>query len=393
MSRLRQMIRNMDKFKVLVVDDKINMRRTIRNMLRQMGISNIREAEDGDVAVERLKAEPFDFVICDWNMPRMSGVEVLKIARGELNLKDLPFVMVTAEVEEGTVAEVIEADVDGYILKPFVPRTLEDKFIQILERKQAPSPAEIHFQIAEVHMKARNFDMVHQELDEVARLSPRSPKLHYARGLAFEAQGDLDQAEQAYAMARKVGPKFIRAHEKLAKIYEKKGKTAEMMAVLKEAVSVSPKNADRQTKLGEALLAEGRVQEAKKAFNTALQIDPDNSDRMTAIGEAYLAGGMAQEAERAFKASIDSNPDNLYVYNRLGIAFRRQKKFQESVNYYKMALEIDPEEENIMYNLARAYLGIGDKNQAKEALQRALALNPDFREAEDLLLKIEESSG
>lgn len=389
MTDLSDLIKDKSKFAILIVDDKVNMRRTIRNMLRIMGLTNLREAEDGDVALRKIKSEKLDFVICDWNMPRMNGVEVLRAVREDDRYKDLPFLMITAEVEEGTVAESIEAEVDGYILKPFVPKTLEDKMASILVRRLTPSAMDTQLKLAGVHMKAKNYKEVHAVLDEAAKISPRSPKLHYARGLTFEAEGKLEDAVNSFKKAREVGPKFIKAHEKLAELYEKLGKSNEMVSVLKEAVKVSPKNPDRQTRLGKALLSEGRVQEAKKAFNQAILQDPDNPDRMTAIGEAYLANGLAQEAEKAFKASIQNNPHNVFVYNRLGIAFRRQKKFDEAILLYQKALTIDPEEQNLYYNLARAYLGAGLKPQAEQTIKKALQINPDFKEALDLLNRME----
>ena len=389
MSELFSLIKNRQNFKILIVDDKPNMRRTIRNMLRMFGFNLFGEAEDGDVAVSKIRSENFDFVIIDWNMPRMNGVEALRIIREDDKYRDLPFLMVTAEVEEGTVAEVIEADVDGYILKPFIPKTLEEKMTEIMKKKMSPSPMDMHLRLAEVHYKSGNFASAHIELDKAAQINSRSPKIHYARGLLFEAEGNLENAEQAFASARQAGPKFIKAHEKLAEIYDKQGKASEMLAVLKEAVAVSPKNAQRQTKLGEALLSEGRVQEAKLAFNAAIKLDPDNPTRKAAIGEAYLSHGLAQDAERAFKSSIKSDPDNIHVYNRLGIAFRRQKKFEEAVGYYLRALELSPQESNLLFNLARAYLGVGRNGEAADALKRALRIHPDFSEAKELLNKLQ----
>ena len=204
---------------------------------------------------------------------------MLKTVRASEQYRDIPFLMVTAEVEEGTVAESIEADVDGYILKPFVPKTLEDKMIEILKKKLAPSPFEINLRQAEKQLVLGHIPEAHKFLDEAAKTSPKNPKIHFTRGLLFEAAGDLAKAEIAYMTARQVGPKFIKAHEKLAELYGRKGDAAKQLTMIREAVRVSPKNAERQTKLGEALLAGGREQEAKKAFNNALKIDPDDPKR------------------------------------------------------------------------------------------------------------------
>lgn len=389
MTELDKLIKDKKNFKVLIVDDKANMRRTIRNMLRVLGFTSFREAEDGDVALKKLRSEDFNLVLCDWNMPRMSGVEVLRQAREDERFKDLAFIMVTAEVGEATVAESIESDVDGYIIKPFVPKTLEKKITEIMAKRLTPSELDTRLQVAEVLVKAGNYTEAHRELDKAAQISPRSPKLHYFRGLIFEGQGNLEQAEKAFLKAREMGPKFIKAHEKLAEIYEKTGRVSEMSKIIKEAVQISPKNPDRQAKLGEALLAEGRIQEAKKAFNEAIHLDPDNAARQTAVGEAFLAKGLSHEAELAFQASLEANPEDIYVYNRLGIAFRRQGKYQEAIANYRKALAIDPHEEYLHYNLGRAYLEAEDKTSAVAALKKALELSPDFSEARELLRKIE----
>jgi two-component system chemotaxis response regulator CheY len=254
MIELKKLIGNYNRFRILIVDDKTNMRRTIRNMLRHLGFTNLDEAEDGDVALRKILADQFDFVICDWNMPRMSGLEVLRALRKQDKYRSLPFLMITAEVEEGTVAESIEAQVDGYILKPFVPRTLEDKMVDILKRKLNPSDLDTHLRLADAYFHAGEYDKTHIELDEAAKISPRNPKLHFTRGLAYEAQGNFQEAESAFQMSRKTGPKFVRAREKLAEIYSRQGKTSEMLSVLKEAVRVSPKNPDRQMALGTGLV-------------------------------------------------------------------------------------------------------------------------------------------
>ncbi len=119
--------------KILVVDDFATMRRIIKNILRQIGYKNIEEADDGDVGLRLLKAQPFDFVISDWNMPKMSGLELLKAVRSDDQLADLPFLMVTAEAQKENVIEAVKAKVSNYIIKPFTAETLAEKINKILD--------------------------------------------------------------------------------------------------------------------------------------------------------------------------------------------------------------------------------------------------------------------
>jgi two-component system, chemotaxis family, chemotaxis protein CheY len=125
------------KMKILVVDDFSTMRRIVKNLLKQIGFENIDEAEDGQHALSRLKNDKYEFVVSDWNMPNMTGIELLKNVRSDPELKALPFLMVTAEAEKEKVVEAIKAGVNNYIIKPFTAEILKEKMDKIFERLNA----------------------------------------------------------------------------------------------------------------------------------------------------------------------------------------------------------------------------------------------------------------
>jgi two-component system chemotaxis response regulator CheY len=117
--------------KILVVDDFATMRRITRNILRQLGFANIEEAEDGEIALTKLRQKKFHFVVSDWNMPRMTGIEFLRAVRADPDLKEIPFLMVTAEALKDNILEAVEAGVSNYIVKPFTADIMKDKIEQI----------------------------------------------------------------------------------------------------------------------------------------------------------------------------------------------------------------------------------------------------------------------
>ena len=119
--------------KILVVDDFSTMRRIVKNVLQQLGFTNIQEAEDGRVAFQKLQSDKFDFVVSDWNMPNMMGIDLLRAVRGDANLNTIPFLMVTAESQKENVIEAVQAGVSNYIVKPFTADTLEQKLKQIFK--------------------------------------------------------------------------------------------------------------------------------------------------------------------------------------------------------------------------------------------------------------------
>lgn len=125
----------MDKnIRILIVDDFSTMRRIVKNLLADLGFTNTAEAEDGSGALNMLRNETFDFVVTDWNMPVMTGIELLKAIRADDKLKHLPVLMVTAEAKREQIIEAAQSGVNGYIIKPFTAQTLEEKLGKIFER-------------------------------------------------------------------------------------------------------------------------------------------------------------------------------------------------------------------------------------------------------------------
>jgi two-component system, chemotaxis family, chemotaxis protein CheY len=122
--------------KILVVDDFSTMRRIVRNLLVELGFSNplIQEADDGENALVLLRSQPFDLVVTDWNMPNMTGIDLLRAIRAEDSLKGLPVLMVTAENNRDQIIAAAQAGVNGYIVKPFTAVTLKEKLTKIFER-------------------------------------------------------------------------------------------------------------------------------------------------------------------------------------------------------------------------------------------------------------------
>jgi two-component system chemotaxis response regulator CheY len=122
------------EMRILVVDDFSTMRRIIKNILRQLGFNNIIEADDGSTAWETLNKDKIDFIISDWNMPKMPGIELLRKVRSSEEFANLPFLMVTAEAQQENIIEAVQAKVSNYIVKPFTAETLGQKIDKIFDK-------------------------------------------------------------------------------------------------------------------------------------------------------------------------------------------------------------------------------------------------------------------
>ena len=117
--------------KILIVDDFATMRRIMKNILKQIGFSNILEADDGTTALEQLGKSSVDLIISDWNMPKMTGLDLLKEVRNTDGLKDVPFLMVTAEAQKQNVIDAVQAGVTNYVVKPFTAEAISEKLEKI----------------------------------------------------------------------------------------------------------------------------------------------------------------------------------------------------------------------------------------------------------------------
>ena len=119
------------KLRILVVDDFSTMRRIIKNILRQLGMNNVVEADDGTTAWDVLNKDKIEFIISDWNMPQMTGIELLRKVRASEQFANIPFLMVTAEAQQENIIEAVQAKVSNYIVKPFTADTMKQKIDKI----------------------------------------------------------------------------------------------------------------------------------------------------------------------------------------------------------------------------------------------------------------------
>jgi two-component system chemotaxis response regulator CheY len=123
--------------KILIVDDFSTMRRIIKNLLKDLGFTNTQEADDGSTALPMLKTGDFDFLITDWNMPGMTGIDLLRAVRADDALSHMPVLMVTAEAKREQIVAAAQAGVNGYVVKPFTAQALKEKIEKIFERVEA----------------------------------------------------------------------------------------------------------------------------------------------------------------------------------------------------------------------------------------------------------------
>lgn len=377
------------KMTVLICDDMFNMRRTIKNMLRHIGFESIVEAENGSKAWELLNRSKVDMVISDWNMPEVPGVELLRRVRDDARLRDIPFVMITAEVSESKIVQAAETEVDGYLIKPFIARALEDKIQTIFNNRETPPPFERQMKSGLSFLESGAYDKAVGAFSEALRIRPDSARARFEIGEAYAKKGDFNQAERWNKEALSVNPQYLRAYEGLSKVYEKQGKTGDAIKLMEKASEISPNNPRRHLEMGKLFLKAGDTEKGERALQLAMKNAEHNADIHTEVGEVYLASGDETKAAAAFSNSININ-ESVHVYNRLGIALRKKFQYEEAFKVYLKAIKMEPENEVLFFNMGRLRMEQEMYGEAAEYFKKALAIDPEFAECKDMLKKTQE---
>ena len=372
---------------ILIADDMANMRKTIKSMLRQVGIEKVREADDGDTAIKTLilSEEPCSFLLLDWNMPRMPGIQVAREVRAHKKFQDLPILMITADVYKDQIAEAGEIGISGYILKPFKAQTLNEKIMSIMDARTNPPSHVKLIKAGEEMIESGEYDLA-LNLFRQARKIQDSSRILVLIGEANEKKGNFDEALSRYEQAAEKNPEYLKAHLVTSELHFKTGNEEAALASLEKASEISPNNADRQVNMGKIYMKNGDEKKASKAFNAAAKHDPDKS---VEIAEEYMKAGKAEAAEQFFRKSFTGKSDDVHILNRLGIALRKQGKWENAVKEYKKALIIEPGDEVIHYNLGKAYLEGKRNKEATDCFKTVLKINPDLEEAKEELKKLE----
>ncbi|MBI5638025.1 MAG: response regulator [Nitrospinae bacterium] len=326
------------KLSILVVDDFPNMRRTIKNMLHSLGYMKLTEAGDGDEATEtidRLHTTPsrIQLVILDWNMPRVHGIDVLRFIRNSpRHMLHVSVLMVTAENWAEEIIEAAEDNVDGYIIKPFVAKTLELKINQILEKQFKPTKLERIFRDGIVLMNKKEFGQAKAKFEELLAQNANSPRSLRELAKIAAQDGDNKAAEEYLKKALEINKDYTKAMQDLGAIYAKEGRDDEGIKMLEGALKLSPRNADRLALLGNVYFKKQRYQEiidmlekARRYGLSMIRYDIDvllaaanlemkNVARakeilLGAVGNAADKDKVKEEIKKAIAAASISEPD------------------------------------------------------------------------------------
>jgi CheY-like chemotaxis protein len=378
----------MDKtITVMVVEDILSARETVINLLRALGFSSFLEAENGEEALEKLKASLPGLIISDWNMPKMNGLGLLRAVRSRQNLPYIPFIFLTSKSEVEDVALASDTGASAYLVKPVTIKALSEALNTVFE-----GSFEQEFELLKVEIQTLCADKEHGKAYDLLRrfelLYPsHAQKIRLEHVRILTRLSDYSAAEEILCHILSANPLFVKGWETMAKIQSWQGKWDQALAAADKAVSISPNNTEYYILRGSINLHKENLHEARKNFMMALNTDRKNDQIKQDIWNAYVDLDMVDEVQRDFGSYIFSflTCDTL---NNMAVAYRRKGELARAVEIYRAALAKEPDNPKILFNAAVAYVNRKQYGKAKTLLAHALGNDPGFEKAKALLAQI-----
>jgi len=378
---------DMQTMNILIVDDMEAMCKAIRSMLKILNMGGqIHYAYNGQEAWNLLKSDAqIDMAILDWNMPIMTGVELLEHIRDDRKLRDMPVVMVTAEANQEIVAEAAESEIDAYILKPVTVKSLEERIKAVVYKANNPPPMLLHLKNARIFEEKGQLVEAVREAMLAMETNPRSSRPIRELGHLYHKQGDIAQAEKYYLKAARMNPMDVFAFHSLGDLAIKKGEMDKAAQHYEQAMRISPRNLERGLNFAKILLEKDMAAKAIKVFDKILDLAEDPITVREDIASLCTSKGVYDYAIELYGFILKNMPGRHDIMVKLVDAYDRTGEGRKAMPYL-LELEKSTEKDvGLLLKIARIYLSIHQNARADQVLQKVMRIDAGNREAKELI--------
>ncbi len=389
--------------RVIVVDDFGSMRKIVRNVLNELGFTDITEAKHGKDAWEKIienldiPDKKIELGIVDWNMPVMTGLQLLQKIRADEKTSDFLFVMLTAEKERDNIVAAVQSGVDEYMVKPFNAGTLQGKLQNIAKKKLAAVEKDIAEYFAAVGSdintedskagKKSNIAEFKRRIHKTGEIVPWSGVGNLALGKMFLRFKEFKQAEIVTRKAIALDFGHAEAHALLSKILKATGKIPESAKALRIAVTERPKSGELRQRLGDAYLHEGKYELAIQELEASLKLLDQKNIKLLArnsniLGKAKMEKGeknndddLKNEAVGDMENAVKIDPDFISAHYDLMVAYTKTGRTKEAQSIYKSLQSAEPKDADGWVSLGKAFLERSEPKKAMFAFKKVDALS------------------
>jgi two-component system chemotaxis response regulator CheY len=377
--------RKTSEHSLLIVDDMPQIRDMIRVMLKKNGFDSLTFTESGNQALRAMARHAFHLVLTDWNMPNMTGIELLKQIKGDPRFFSIPVMMISDERAADKVLYAVEEGTDGFMVKPFS----ENDLIKNIKLALAKNSEKTQTEQKVFEMRRLKLEKKYREALDLGFEILKEGNNQRVALMTCECLYQVEEYDQAISMMTDTDEESRSSQHTnlLGKLHLGLGQYDQGIMALEQAVKMNPLNNDRKIDLAGAYFATGRGAEAERVIQGIVNSRPTDL-MLVAIAQLYLDQGQMDKAGDYLKQTVDPIKESVHVFNNYAVALRRANRMEDATDIYLKCLKIDPESDVLHYNVAVLYAK-GDRiKEAREAAAEALRLNPENQHARDLLQKL-----
>ena len=369
---------------VLIVDDMMTMCKSIHNMLRVLKYGSMFfMANSGKDALRTLRKESVDLVLLDYNMPEMTGGEVVSSIREDRDLRDTPVIMITAEANKEYVAEVAESEIDAYILKPLTIKLLDEKLSLVVAKANDPPPVVVHLKKAMAFEEDGDVDAAIEEARLAMEAEPESSRPVRELGYYYLKGGRIGEAEKWLLKAADMNYLDVFSFHHLAELYLDRDDIEKAQHYFEKAMKISPRHVDRGVNFGKTLVQRNMAERAIGVFDKALKLS-GSVELKEEIADFCIQEKVSKYAAKLLESIVRSDPAREDLYFKLGGTLAEAGDTNKALNYLVKAEEHDEENVSIKLQVAKGYLTQRRPILAERTLKRVFKLDPDHKEAAEL---------
>ena len=377
---------DLQEMNVLLVDDMPSMTKFIHKMMRNLGFGKeFFVANSGREAMAVLASEKVDIVLLDYNMPDMSGNEVLSRIREDRDLRDIPVVMVTAEAYSDFVAEIGESEVDAYILKPITVQVLEEKLKQAVDKINNPSPMDYHLKRARSFEDMGDYESAIMEVNLAMEANPNVTKPIRELGYIHYINNNLEEAKKWFKKAAGLNKLDVFSCHYLGQIYLQQDDIEKALHYLDRAMKISPRHLERGIDFAKTLVRLGKKKKAIDVFNRALELSGSTPDLKESITDYCIENGLIEYSVKLLEGLIYEQPKRADLLFKLGKQLEKINEISRAVTHLMRASQLDKENPDIRIHLAKNYLALKKPMLAERPLKEVIEIQPDNEVAKELL--------
>ncbi len=377
---------------ILIVEDNQTMRKILEVTIVSLGYTKCSSATNGLKAWEIIQEGDVDLILCDYLMPEMNGLELLRLVRKSKQFYNLPFIIVSGADQRGDFMKTIQAEVDYYIIKPPNNQILEDLVKQALLTRKKPSDYTKAIYKGKYLFLNENYPKALEQFTIAIRSRNDIALPYYYLGLIHQKLGNGKKAELNFKKSLIIEKQFISSILCLAEIYVSRGDNVNLAHYLSQAAEILPDAFDVQIALARACNQTGEIDRASSHLDDALSLAKNNKNMLKEVLEGYVEAGLVDEADELFGRKLeDKNTEKtIHFLNRLGLRSKKDGNFDKAKYFYQSCLKLDAQHKFANFNLAKLYLSQHDFQAADSYLKKLHRLYPDFKEVTEIITAIED---